>query len=94
MQPRRGTKSATTTPEKIFGVILRDIRKERGLTQEALAAESGYHTTYISQMERGQKSPSLRTILHLAGALHTPGSEMLRRIETRLGGTVPEKRHR
>jgi transcriptional regulator with XRE-family HTH domain len=45
-------------------------------------------------MERGQKSPSLRTIMNLAGALRTPGSEMLRRVEVRLGRTVPEKRQR
>lgn len=80
--------------EKAFGVILRDIRKERGLSQETLAVESGYHPSYIGQMERGQKSPSLRTIMNLGGALRIPGSEMLRRIEARLGGTVPQKRQR
>jgi transcriptional regulator with XRE-family HTH domain len=94
MQQRRRQKSASPTAEKAFGMILRDIRKERGLSQEALAVESGYHPTYIGQMERGQKSPSLRTIINLAGALRTPGSEMLRRVETRLGRPVPEKRRR
>ena len=81
MQERRRQKPASVALEKIFGVILRDIRKERGLSQETLAFESGYHPTYIGQMERGQKSPSLRTIMNLAGALDTPGSEMLRRVE-------------
>jgi DNA-binding XRE family transcriptional regulator len=94
MQQRRRKKSASPTAEKAFGVILRDIRKERGLSQETLAVESGHHPSYIGQMERGQKSPSLRTIMNLAGALRTPGSEMLRRIEARLGGTVPQKRQR
>jgi len=75
-------------------LVLRDIRKERGLSQEALAFESGYHATYIGQMERGQKSPSLRTLMNLAGALRTPGSEMLRRVEARLGGTVRDIRQR
>lgn len=94
MQRRRRQKSPSPTAEKTFGVILRDIRKERGLSQETLAFESGYHATYIGQMERGQKSPSLRTIMNLAGALRTPGSEMLRRVEARLGRTVSEKRQR
>ena len=87
MQDRRGQKPTPLTAEKVFGSVLRDIRKERGFSQEALAFESGYHTTYIGQMERGQKSPSLRTILDLAAALHTPGSEMLRRVERHLSKT-------
>jgi transcriptional regulator with XRE-family HTH domain len=90
MQERRRQKSPPPTAEKAFGVILRDIRKERKLSQEALAFESGYHATYIGQMERGQKSPSLRTIMNLAGVLRTPGSEMLRRVETRLGRKLLE----
>ncbi|MGD0499094.1 MAG: helix-turn-helix transcriptional regulator [Bryobacteraceae bacterium] len=94
MQERRRRKPASLTAEKAFGVILRDIRKERNLSQETLAFESGYHPTYIGQMERGEKSPSLRTIMNLAGALRTPGSEMLRRVEARLGGAVPERPHR
>ena len=73
-------------------MILRDIRKERGLSQETLAFESGYHPTYIGQLERGQKSPSLRTIMNLAGVLDTPGSEMLRRVEARFGKRAIEKR--
>jgi transcriptional regulator with XRE-family HTH domain len=89
MQERRRQKPATA--ETAFGMILRDIRGERGLTQETLAFESGYHVTYIGQMERGTKSPSLRTIMNLAGALRTPGSEMLRRVEARLGRTAGEK---
>ena len=94
MQERRRRRPASVTAEQAFGVILRDIRKEHGLSQETLAFESGYHPTYIGQMERGEKSPSLRTIMNLAAVLRTPGSEMLRRVETRLGGTVPEKAHR
>jgi transcriptional regulator with XRE-family HTH domain len=94
MQERRRQQSASVALGKTFGVILRDIRKERGLSQETLAFESGYHPTYIGQMERGKKSPSLRTIMNLAGALDTPGSEMLRRVEIRLGRTVPGKLQR
>ena len=85
MQERRRHRSVTVTAEKVFGIMLRDIRKERGLSQETLAFESGYHTTYIGQLERGQKSPSLRTILNLANTLGTPGSEMLQRVEASLG---------
>jgi transcriptional regulator with XRE-family HTH domain len=81
MQGHRRNPKASITAEIVFGRVLREIRNERGLSQESLAFESGYHSTYIGQLERGQKSPSLRTIMNLAMALHTPGSEMLRRVE-------------
>ena len=34
------------TPEKAFGKVLREIRKEHSLSQEELGLESGYHRTY------------------------------------------------
>ena len=77
------------TVEKVFGQVLQEIRKERGLSQEQLGFESGYHRTYISLLERGQKSPSLNTIFQLAIALKVTPSEMLRRVETRVGAVPP-----
>jgi DNA-binding XRE family transcriptional regulator len=70
--------------ERCFGQILRELRKERGLTQEGLAEESGFHPTYIGQLERAQKSPSLRTIVTLATVLQTTGSAMLLLVERRI----------
>jgi transcriptional regulator with XRE-family HTH domain len=61
--------------------VLRELRKACGISQEELAFRSGYHFTYIGQLERGKKSPSLRAIMRLAAALGTSGSEMLRRVE-------------
>lgn len=55
--------------EKAFGLALKRLRKQKGLSQEQLAAESDLHRTYISQLERGQKSPSLSTICRLAQTL-------------------------
>jgi transcriptional regulator with XRE-family HTH domain len=81
MQPRRIRKPVPVTAEVRFGQTLRELRKERGISQEQLAFESGYHPTYIGQLERGKKSPSLRAILRIAGALGTAGSEILRRVE-------------
>jgi transcriptional regulator with XRE-family HTH domain len=81
MQRHRGRTAVTKTAEELFGKVLREVRKGRGLSQEELAFESGYHPTYIGQLERGIKSPSLRTIMSLSVALNTPGSELLRRLE-------------
>jgi transcriptional regulator with XRE-family HTH domain len=54
---------------EIFGRRLRQLRAERRLTQASLAAASGLIDTYISDMERGLKVPSLTTLLRLAAAL-------------------------
>jgi transcriptional regulator with XRE-family HTH domain len=68
-------------PEQAFGRVLRTLREERGLTQEALALQSGYHATYISQLERGMQSPSLGTLYRLARTLTISPSEFLLRSE-------------
>jgi transcriptional regulator with XRE-family HTH domain len=64
-----------------FGTVLREVRKERGLSQEDLGFESGYHRTFVSLLERGLKSPSLQTIFELARALDIRPSELLARVE-------------
>ena len=71
--------------ERLFGRMLQELRTERGLSQEELGFESDYHRTYISQLERGQKNPSLRAIFRLARVLGVRPSEMIRRIESRVG---------
>ncbi len=70
--------------ERLFGQILRELRAERGLSQEELGFESDYHRTYISQLERGQKNPSLKAVFRLADALGVKPSGMIRRIESRV----------
>ncbi len=70
--------------ERLFGRILQELRTQRGLSQEKLGFESNYHRTYISQLERGQKNPSLKAIVRLAEALGIRPSEMIRRIESRV----------
>lgn len=52
-----------------FGRVLAEQRKLKGLSQERLASKSGLHRTYISQLERGLKSPSLNTLEALASVL-------------------------
>ena len=81
MQEHRSRRRAPATAEEAFGRVLRDVRRDLGLSQESLAFESGYHPTYIGQLERGKKSPSLRAIMSLSAAVKTPGSELLGRVE-------------
>jgi DNA-binding XRE family transcriptional regulator len=83
MQARREVKRSNSA-ELCFGQVLREQRKKMGLTQEELAFQSAYHPTYIGQLERGAKSPSLRTILGLALVLGVSASELIQRVETLL----------
>jgi len=64
-----------------FPDVLRELRKEKGFSQEGLAEEAGLHRTYISQIERGIKSPTLRSLEQLAGALGVSMTEVVRRLE-------------
>jgi len=70
--------------ERAFGRVLQEVRREKGLSQEQLGFDSGYHRTYISFLERGKKSPSLSTIMDLAETLRVPASDMIRRVEQAL----------
>jgi transcriptional regulator with XRE-family HTH domain len=50
----------------IFGKLLRTRRVSAGYSQEQLALEAGLTRNYISLLELGQRSPTLRSIVRLA----------------------------
>lgn len=52
-----------------FGSAVRSKRCEKGLSQEELADRAGLHRTYVSDVERGARNPSLQSIEKLAVAL-------------------------
>jgi len=64
-----------------FAETLRTLRRRRGLSQEALADATDLSRPYISQLERGLKSPSLRTLGRLAEALGVSLGEMMVLVE-------------
>lgn len=64
-----------------FGTAIRKQRESLGISQEELAHRAGLHRTYISLIERGLRSASIGTILRLAKALGTTGSDLLRGID-------------
>lgn len=45
------------------------LRKERGLSQEAFADHAGIHRTYISDIERGARNPTVVVVEKIAKAL-------------------------
>lgn len=70
--------------EKAFGSALREMRNQRALSQEALAFEAELARNYISQLELGSKSPSLRTIFKLCKVLEASPAAMIEDVERRM----------
>ncbi|PCJ99467.1 MAG: transcriptional regulator [Zetaproteobacteria bacterium] len=62
---------------KTVGKNLARIRKEKGLSQEALAFECDLHRTYISGIERGIRNPSIVNLDKIAKALKVSVKELL-----------------
>jgi len=73
---------AKLTPQQAFGRVLRELREQRGFTQEAFALECEVDRTFVGLMERGQRQPTLTTLFRLAGPLALRPSALLRRVET------------
>lgn len=67
--------------DSILGRVLADTRRRAGLSQEVLASRAKLHPTYISQLERGLKSPTVRVLFVLAGACGVSASELIRHVE-------------
>lgn len=63
--------------KKKFGQQLRKLREERQWTQEELAHQAGMHFTYVGQIERGVRNPSLVNLHKLAKALKVSAGQLL-----------------
>lgn len=87
--PRHVTHASSRRPENVFlpkdvssrfGLRLRELRRERNMTQLRMSVEFGIDRTFISDVERGRKSISLPMLEVLALGLHLSLSELLRDI--------------
>lgn len=56
---------------------LRKLRQDAGLSQEAFADQAGIHRTYISDLERGARNPTITVVDKLAVALDVKVGELL-----------------
>ncbi len=64
-----------------FGQRVRMLRQSKHLSQEKLAEFSGLHTTYIGQIERGEKSPTLDSIYKISVGLNVNLSKLFDNID-------------
>jgi len=64
-----------------FGQAVRELREERGISQEAFALKSGIDRSHYGGMERGERNPNLTSIIKIATALGVQPSEIHTRAE-------------
>jgi DNA-binding XRE family transcriptional regulator len=69
-----------------FGRAIRELREERGTSQEAFALSCGIDRSHYGGIERGERNPSLSHILKVADALGVRPSEIHVRAERLVSG--------
>jgi transcriptional regulator with XRE-family HTH domain len=68
-----------------FGKVLRKSRKDKSQSQEELGLEAGLQRNYISELERGEKQPTITTLFKLAIALKIKPSKLIELVERDMG---------
>lgn len=63
--------------KRLIGDRIRQLRKEKGLSQEKLGYESELHCTHIGSIERGQKNWSIETLIKVAKGLNVNVVDLL-----------------
>jgi transcriptional regulator with XRE-family HTH domain len=75
----------TASPQLLaFGRTLRKARRDRDLSQEALADEAGLSAKHVGEIERANKDPRLTTVMKLAEALELRSGELFDLVDRRL----------
>lgn len=72
------------TLDRLLGTEIQRLRMAKGWSQEYLAEVANLHRTYISQLERGLKSPSVRVLHQITTALGVTMSGLLEAVEESL----------
>jgi transcriptional regulator with XRE-family HTH domain len=63
-------------PQPALGKAIRQLREERGMTQEALAQEAGVTVGHMSMIERGHSNPTWATVKSIGAALNLTLAEL------------------
>jgi transcriptional regulator with XRE-family HTH domain len=65
----------------MLGQILKETREAAGMTQEDLALTAGVDRSYVSQLERDLKSPTVSMLFRLCQAMQASPSAVISRLE-------------
>lgn len=63
---------------KKIGIVIRDARTAKGMTQDQLSDKAGLYRTYVGFLENGIYSPSVYTVWKIARALDLKLSDLLK----------------
>ena len=77
--------------EEVFGILLKDVRKSKSISQEKLAEKTGLDRTFISLIETGKRNPTLTSICKLSQGLGIKVSELLKLYEEKLAEIKTQK---
>ena len=66
---------------KVIGSNFARLRKEKGLTQEAVAEKSGFSQSYIGWLERGRRNPTAISLWMLAQAVDAMPADLVQPID-------------
>lgn len=72
---------------KVVGQRIRNYRTQKGLSQDKLAELSGFHPTYIGQLERGEKNATLESVEKITSALQISLSTLFEGVDSVSDGT-------
>jgi transcriptional regulator with XRE-family HTH domain len=64
-----------------FGQRVREVRLAKGMTQEQLAEASGLHVTFVGNVERGYRVPTIPTLIKVAKGLQVEAGELVNGVE-------------
>jgi transcriptional regulator with XRE-family HTH domain len=67
-----------------FGVVLKELRHESGLSQEDLAGDADFDRTYPSLLERGLRTPTLTVLFQISEALNGDAGRMVELTQERM----------
>ena len=65
-----------------LGMRIRYLRKQKGLSQEDLALEAGVNKNYLSDLERGERNPTVAIVEKIASALEVDLSTLFKGIQS------------
>ena len=74
-------KQENMTIQQKVGITIKELRKERGMSQETFAYESGIDRRYMSDIENGKRNISLDILERIAGKLEIRLSELFFKME-------------
>ena len=77
----KGYSSLDEGVARSFGKTAKERRLEVGLSQEALALETGIERSYISRLERGLSQPTILALLKLARGLRCEAADLVAPVE-------------